>query len=131
MVEIFWGVPTGAAVAAGHAGGARVSWQVGSATEAVMAVEAGCDLVVTQEIEAGGYVLRMCIRITRRRSSPAVPGTPCSPATSMTVATPPGNRAASPGITRERPVRGNRSTVPAASDVDQRAYGSGDMIGSR
>jgi hypothetical protein len=80
------GVPAGAAVAGGHAGGARVSWQVGSVAEGVMAELAGCDLMVTHEIEAGGHVLRMCIRNTRRRASLAVPETPCSPAISMTVA---------------------------------------------
>ncbi len=56
VVEFFWGEPTAAAVAAGHDGGALVSWQVGSVAEAAMAEQAGCDLVVIQGIEAGGHV---------------------------------------------------------------------------
>ena len=37
-------------------GGARVSWQVGSADEARAAQDAGCELVIAQGIEAGGHV---------------------------------------------------------------------------
>lgn len=56
VVEFFWGKPAAAAVAAGHDAGALVSWQVGSAAEAALAEQAGCDLVVIQGIEAGGHV---------------------------------------------------------------------------
>ena len=56
VVEFFWGVPEAAGVAAGHDSGALVSWQVGSAAEAALAEQAGCDLVVIQGIEAGGHV---------------------------------------------------------------------------
>src|SRR3989454_3810262 len=39
-----------------HAGGALVSWQLGSAAEATAAERAGCDLIVAQGTEAGGHV---------------------------------------------------------------------------
>jgi nitronate monooxygenase len=56
VVEFFEGDPDPELVAAGHAGGALVSWQVGSAEEAGAAEAAGCDVVVAQGIEAGGHV---------------------------------------------------------------------------
>ncbi|MDL9980990.1 NAD(P)H-dependent flavin oxidoreductase [Microbacterium sp. ASV49] len=56
VVEFFWGEPVAAGVAAGHEAGALVSWQVGSASEAALAEQAGCDFVVIQGIEAGGHV---------------------------------------------------------------------------
>ena len=56
LVEFFYGTPDAALVERGRAGGALVGWQVGSAAEAQQAVEAGCDLVVAQGVEAGGHV---------------------------------------------------------------------------
>ena len=56
VVEFFYGPPDPALVEAGHAGGALVSWQVGSVAEARDAERAGCDFVVAQGIEAGGHV---------------------------------------------------------------------------
>ena len=55
-IDFFYGEPDAALVALAAAGGARVGWQVGSVDEAVRAVDAGCDLVVAQGIEAGGHV---------------------------------------------------------------------------
>lgn len=56
VVEFFWGEPDAHLVEVGHAAGALVSWQVGSVAEAKEAVDAGCDLIVAQGIEAGGHV---------------------------------------------------------------------------
>lgn len=56
LVEFFWGEPDAALVATVHEAGALASWQVGSALEARAAVDAGCDVVVAQGIEAGGHV---------------------------------------------------------------------------
>lgn len=56
VVEFFEGDPDRNLIEAGRAGGALVSWQVGSVEEAQRASEAGCDLVVAQGIEAGGHV---------------------------------------------------------------------------
>ena len=56
VVEAFWGWPDGGLVERIHAGGARAAWQVGSSDEAAAAIDAGCDLVVLQGVEAGGHV---------------------------------------------------------------------------
>jgi nitronate monooxygenase len=56
VVEFFFGDPTARLVDAVHSGGALAAWQVGSAAEAVAAVETGCDFVVAQGTEAGGHV---------------------------------------------------------------------------
>lgn len=56
LVEFFYGDPEPALVETVHAAGAKAAWQVGSALEAVAAVDAGCDLVVAQGTEAGGHV---------------------------------------------------------------------------
>jgi NAD(P)H-dependent flavin oxidoreductase YrpB (nitropropane dioxygenase family) len=56
LVEFFWGEPDASLVDEVHAGGALASWQVGSADEARAAIDAGCDVVVAQGIEAGGHV---------------------------------------------------------------------------
>jgi nitronate monooxygenase len=56
VVDFFYGEPDPTLVATAHAGGALAGWQVGSAAEARSAVEAGCDLVVAQGVEAGGHV---------------------------------------------------------------------------
>jgi NAD(P)H-dependent flavin oxidoreductase YrpB (nitropropane dioxygenase family) len=55
-IEFFWGAPSRRRVDTVHAGGARAGWQVGSVDEALAAVDAGCDLVVAQGVEAGGHV---------------------------------------------------------------------------
>jgi NAD(P)H-dependent flavin oxidoreductase YrpB (nitropropane dioxygenase family) len=54
LVECFYGDPDPSLVE--RAGGALVAWQVGSVDEARAAVDAGCDLVVAQGVEAGGHV---------------------------------------------------------------------------
>lgn len=56
VVEVFWSDPRADVVDRIHAGGALASWQAGSADEARAAVDAGCDLVVAQGVEAGGHV---------------------------------------------------------------------------
>jgi len=56
LVEFFWRWPDPALVETVHAEGALVSWQVGSAAEAVAAAEAGADLIVAQGVGAGGHV---------------------------------------------------------------------------
>ncbi|MHB1923104.1 MAG: NAD(P)H-dependent flavin oxidoreductase [Acidimicrobiales bacterium] len=56
VVEFFYGSPDAELVEIAHAGGALVSWQVGSVAEAVAAADSGCDLVIAQGIEAGGHI---------------------------------------------------------------------------
>jgi NAD(P)H-dependent flavin oxidoreductase YrpB (nitropropane dioxygenase family) len=56
VAEFFFGTPCPEAVRAAKSAGAVVGWQVGSAEEARLAVEAGCDYVVAQGNEAGGHV---------------------------------------------------------------------------
>jgi nitronate monooxygenase len=57
VVEVFWSAPDPALVQrARRAGSALVGWQVGSLHEALAAVDAGCDFVVAQGMEAGGHV---------------------------------------------------------------------------
>jgi nitronate monooxygenase len=56
LVEFFEGDPDEGLVEAGHAGGALVAWQVGSADEGRAAEAIGCDFVVAQGVEAGGHV---------------------------------------------------------------------------
>jgi nitronate monooxygenase len=56
MVEFFWNTPHAKLVDAAHEGGALVNWQVGSLPEAVLAAEAGVDVVTVQGREAGGHV---------------------------------------------------------------------------
>jgi len=55
LVSFSWGIDSGL-VARAHAAGATVLAQAGSAAEARSAVEAGCDVVVAQGVEAGGHV---------------------------------------------------------------------------
>ena len=52
VIELFWGWPDAELVAPDRI----VGWQVGSADEALAAVDAGCSYVVAQGIEAGGHV---------------------------------------------------------------------------
>src|SRR2546429_9902784 len=56
VVEFFYENPDPELVDIAHAGGALVSWQVGSGPEAAAAERAGCDLIVAQGTEAGGHV---------------------------------------------------------------------------
>jgi NAD(P)H-dependent flavin oxidoreductase YrpB (nitropropane dioxygenase family) len=56
VVEFFFGDPVAALVRTVHPGGALAAWQVGSADEAQAAVDAGCDFIVVQGVEAGGHV---------------------------------------------------------------------------
>jgi len=56
VIEFFYGDPDPVLVQLGSSGGALVSWQVGSAAEALAAAGAGCDFVIAQGVEAGGHV---------------------------------------------------------------------------
>ena len=56
VVEFFYTDPDPALIEIVHSKGALACWQVGSREEAVAAVDAGCDFVVAQGIEAGGHV---------------------------------------------------------------------------
>lgn len=56
LVECFYGDPDAGLVRTAHDGGALMSWQVGSTEEARVALDAGCDLIVVQGVEAGGHV---------------------------------------------------------------------------
>src|SRR3989442_5405684 len=56
VVEFFYEQPDPELVEIAHAGGALVSWQLGSVAEAVAAERAGCDLIVAQGTEAGGHL---------------------------------------------------------------------------
>jgi NAD(P)H-dependent flavin oxidoreductase YrpB (nitropropane dioxygenase family) len=56
VVDFFWGDPDPTLVDRAHAGGALVSWQVGSVSEALAAQTAGCDFVIAQGNEAGGHI---------------------------------------------------------------------------
>ncbi len=56
VIECFYGAPNADLVGVVHAGGALAAWQVGSVDEARAALDADCDLVVVQGVEAGGHV---------------------------------------------------------------------------
>ncbi|WP_257459210.1 NAD(P)H-dependent flavin oxidoreductase [Archangium lipolyticum] len=56
VVEFSFGPPDRGLVDLVHAGGALASWQVGSREEALAAVEAGCDFIIAQGVEAGGHL---------------------------------------------------------------------------
>jgi nitronate monooxygenase len=56
IVDFYWNTPHAKLVDAAHEGGALVNWQVGSVSDAVLAVEAGADIVTVQGREAGGHV---------------------------------------------------------------------------
>lgn len=77
VVEFFYGAPDRVLVEIAHHKGALVSWQIGSREEADAAVEAGCDLIVAQGIEAGGHVrghepLRILLEATTDLPTPIV-----------------------------------------------------------
>jgi NAD(P)H-dependent flavin oxidoreductase YrpB (nitropropane dioxygenase family) len=56
VVEFFYGDPDRSLIEMAHMGGALAAWQVGSRDEALAAVQAGCDFIVAQGMEAGGHV---------------------------------------------------------------------------
>jgi NAD(P)H-dependent flavin oxidoreductase YrpB (nitropropane dioxygenase family) len=57
VVELFlWAPPDRGLLELIHRGGALVACQVGSVEDAIAAVDAGCDLLVAQGLEAGGHV---------------------------------------------------------------------------
>src|SRR6516162_4411632 len=56
VVDFFYGDPQAGLVERVHAAGALADWQVGTADEAKAAVQAGCDFVVAQGVEAGGHL---------------------------------------------------------------------------
>jgi len=56
IIDFFWADPDPSLVEIAHRGGALACWQVGSVDEAKAAVDAGCDWVVAQGMEAGGHV---------------------------------------------------------------------------
>ena len=56
LVEFFYDTPDPGLISLVHAGGALAGWQVGSVAEAMQAVDAGCDLIIAQGVEAGGHV---------------------------------------------------------------------------
>jgi len=56
IVDFFWADPDPALVGLVHRNGALACWQVGSATEARAAADAGCDVIAVQGTEAGGHI---------------------------------------------------------------------------
>ncbi|MGY1680597.1 NAD(P)H-dependent flavin oxidoreductase [Geodermatophilus sp. SYSU D01176] len=56
LVDFFWAEPSPRRVELVHRSGALAGWQVGSLAEARAAVDAGCDVVTVQGVEAGGHV---------------------------------------------------------------------------
>ena len=56
IVEFFYCDPDPALVDIVHSAGSLACWQVGSRDEALAAVDAGCDFIVVQGIQAGGHV---------------------------------------------------------------------------
>lgn len=56
VIEFFYQQPDATVVEVAHRGGALAAWQVGSVDEARAAVDAGCDFVIAQGVEAGGHV---------------------------------------------------------------------------
>jgi nitronate monooxygenase len=56
VVEFFYGTPDENLVRMVHSGKALAAWQVGSAAEARLAADAGCDFVIAQGLEAGGHL---------------------------------------------------------------------------
>lgn len=56
VVEFFYSDPDPSLIEIVHEAGAWACWQVGSKAEAIAAVDAGCDFIIVQGIEAGGHV---------------------------------------------------------------------------
>lgn len=60
VIDFFYGTPDPGIVERAHGGGALASWQVGGADEARAAVDAGCDFLIAQGVEAGGHLRGRC-----------------------------------------------------------------------
>jgi len=56
VVEFFFTDPDPTLIEIVHGEGALACWQIGSQEEALAAVDAGCDFIIAQGIEAGGHV---------------------------------------------------------------------------
>lgn len=56
VVDFFFGAPDPQLIERVHKAKALAGWQVGSLQESVQAVEAGCDFIILQGVEAGGHV---------------------------------------------------------------------------
>lgn len=56
VIEFFWADPRHDLVNIAHEAGALATWQCGSIPEARAAIDAGCDYVTLQGVEAGGHV---------------------------------------------------------------------------
>lgn len=56
LVEFFYRDPDPSLVKIVHSEGALAAWQIGSKQEAGLAIDAGCDFVIAQGIEAGGHI---------------------------------------------------------------------------
>lgn len=56
IIDFFYNEPDASLVKIVHSEHGLVSWQVGSKQEALAAVDAGCDFIVAQGIEAGGHI---------------------------------------------------------------------------
>lgn len=56
VVEFFYTEPDPALIEIVHGESALACWQIGSRDEAMAAVDAGCDFIIAQGIEAGGHV---------------------------------------------------------------------------
>jgi NAD(P)H-dependent flavin oxidoreductase YrpB (nitropropane dioxygenase family) len=56
LLDFFYADPDASVVEIAHGGGALAAWQVGTASEAKAAVDAGCDVVIAQGTQAGGHV---------------------------------------------------------------------------
>jgi NAD(P)H-dependent flavin oxidoreductase YrpB (nitropropane dioxygenase family) len=56
VIEFFWADPRRDLVDIVHEAGALATWQCGSIPEARAAIDAGCDYVTLQGVEAGGHV---------------------------------------------------------------------------
>ena len=56
VIEFFWAEPSRDLVGIAHEAGALATWQCGSIPEARAAIDAGCDYVTLQGVEAGGHV---------------------------------------------------------------------------
>src|SRR3989442_7611823 len=118
VVEFFYEQPDAELVEIAHAGGALVSWQVGSGPEAVAAEEAGCDLIVAQGTEAGGHVrgkiglLALLGEVLPSVKVPVVPGGGDRPRPAQ-APTPPG---------RAPPARGGPPFVAAEEAGTHPAY---------
>ncbi len=56
LVEFFYRDPDPSLIRIVHGEGALAAWQIGSKEEAAAAIDAECDLIIAQGIEAGGHI---------------------------------------------------------------------------